>query len=423
VEIEQVQQAGRWVSKPRPPQNEPPRLENATEVERSADIPLERPNLAQAEATPIVGGVDHGDAQGRAERQLHAARATNDHQRPAQSVAMPELAFEFIQEVANQLAEFAGEAVGKTLEGLAPTPAQSGMFRESLAALSSPPLAQAGQPTSLVTISAVPISESVVHDLFKAGVHSENGSGPRQKMPTGKRRKPLELAVQQPSSDSSRGEARPDSQNARDSGERLSEQPLPTTPSETEEVNARRIASIHAGDRPGDSHRKPLAEPAGPHQQPAATHCEIRPDLARVASRTTELARPMHNLQRAYAARDMIRLERTAKGGRAAMQLDLGDGQQIELRLEVEEGVARVVMSSKSAELHGWLHRSADQLMRALVASGLQLDGVDVDTSGQESGGRDERRRRGDSLADDWSEPDVETVWLDALPSKIHIVT
>lgn len=140
----------------------------------------------------------------------------------------------------------------------------------------------------------------------------------------------------------------------------------------------------------------------------------------KIVPRAAELARPMQNSAAAYAVRESVRLERTDNGGRAELKLDMGDGHKVELRVEVENGVAKVMMTTRSHELHGWMHRSADQLMRALLDAGLQLDGVDVDTSGE--GHHQQQRRNPGGSGEFEAESAVETVWLDALPSKIHIV-
>ncbi|MCB9536349.1 MAG: flagellar hook-length control protein FliK [Myxococcales bacterium] len=86
------------------------------------------------------------------------------------------------------------------------------------------------------------------------------------------------------------------------------------------------------------------------------------------------------------------------KRGRQRTEIDLNPAElgRVKVRMELENGVMRVVLRAEHAATHDLLGRSLDQLRRDLMAQGVQIGHLEVRQPGD-----DQRRGRRDSPRDD----------------------
>ncbi|MCA9558634.1 MAG: flagellar hook-length control protein FliK, partial [Myxococcales bacterium] len=84
--------------------------------------------------------------------------------------------------------------------------------------------------------------------------------------------------------------------------------------------------------------------------------------------------------------------------GRQRTEIDLNPAElgRVKVRMELENGVMRVVLRAEHAATHDLLGRSLDQLRRDLMAQGVQIGHLEVRQPGD-----DQRRGRRDSPRDD----------------------
>lgn len=122
---------------------------------------------------------------------------------------------------------------------------------------------------------------------------------------------------------------------------------------------------------------------------------------------------------RQISSTDYVRMRTSDRGGDASISLDLGDGVTLELKIQVRDGAANVVIQANHPEL---IHQMHDA--RAELAQALQSAGIDPESM-QFGSGDGQRRGEGD---EDQPIESVDDELQDAqefnhIPGRLYIIT
>ncbi len=123
---------------------------------------------------------------------------------------------------------------------------------------------------------------------------------------------------------------------------------------------------------------------------------------------------------RALASAERVQMKTNDRGGDARVSLDLGDGVKLELRVQVRDGVANVVIQANRPELVHQLNTA-----RAELAQALQSAGLDPELLQFGSGDGQQHEREQESWNHDWLEEEQNESsqdW-DHIPGRLYIIS
>ncbi len=160
----------------------------------------------------------------------------------------------------------------------------------------------------------------------------------------------------------------------------------------------------------------------------AKVSLETRPQHGMIVPQQAQVPTQVHAAQaalpvappRAMASTERVQMKTNDRGGDARVSLDLGDGVKLELRVQVRDGVANVVIQANRPELIDQLNTA-----RAELAQALQSAGLDPELLQFGSGDGQQHEREQESWNHEWLEEEQNESsqdW-DHIPGRLYIIS